>query len=251
MAEHTPEVLPAVQTSCANAGLTEGSRCSVCGEILVQQEVIPQLEHTPKTIHGIYPMCFRDGWTDGLECAVCGEILKECEVIPALSHITGGLPSEEPTCSSVGWTEGLACQICGYIIQPREMIAKLAHTPGAVHKEKWDEDPVLDANGEMIWDKDHHPYCFYKASECTECGEVCYMEYFEHEEGYSIPTNVGSADVCQSVTVFCGECNRVVRIYTTGHTPSTSVVPDSEGANWSVTACSVCGYEISRIRAEE
>ena len=38
---HTPEVIPAVAATCKTTGLTEGSKCSVCGKILVKQEETP------------------------------------------------------------------------------------------------------------------------------------------------------------------------------------------------------------------
>ena len=42
---HTAVVDPAVKESCTSSGLTEGSHCSVCGEILVAQTVIGALGH--------------------------------------------------------------------------------------------------------------------------------------------------------------------------------------------------------------
>ena len=42
---HTAEVIPAVEPTCDEPGLTEGSKCSVCGEILTEQEEIPALGH--------------------------------------------------------------------------------------------------------------------------------------------------------------------------------------------------------------
>ena len=42
---HTEEVIPAVAATCTETGLTEGKKCSVCGEILVAQEVVPALGH--------------------------------------------------------------------------------------------------------------------------------------------------------------------------------------------------------------
>ena len=42
---HTPEVIPAKAATCTETGLTEGSKCSVCGEVLTAQKVIPALGH--------------------------------------------------------------------------------------------------------------------------------------------------------------------------------------------------------------
>ena len=42
---HTEEVIPAVAPTCTETGLTEGKKCSVCGEITVQQQVVDALGH--------------------------------------------------------------------------------------------------------------------------------------------------------------------------------------------------------------
>lgn len=41
---HTPEIDPAVPATTTKTGLTEGSHCSVCNEILIPQEVVPKLD---------------------------------------------------------------------------------------------------------------------------------------------------------------------------------------------------------------
>ena len=42
---HSEEVIPAVEATCTETGLTEGKKCGVCGETLVAQEVVPALGH--------------------------------------------------------------------------------------------------------------------------------------------------------------------------------------------------------------
>ena len=54
---HTEEIIPAVAPTCTETGLTEGKKCSVCGEILIAQEVVAALGHS-----------FDEGF-----CSRCGE----------------------------------------------------------------------------------------------------------------------------------------------------------------------------------
>lgn len=46
---HAEKTITAVDPTCTEIGLTEGSRCYECGEILVEQEVIPALGHTTES----------------------------------------------------------------------------------------------------------------------------------------------------------------------------------------------------------
>lgn len=43
---HVAQTIPAVAPSCSATGLTEGVKCSVCGEILTAQETVAKLPHT-------------------------------------------------------------------------------------------------------------------------------------------------------------------------------------------------------------
>ncbi|MBQ3548623.1 MAG: S-layer homology domain-containing protein [Oscillospiraceae bacterium] len=43
--DHISEVIPGKAATCTETGLTDGAKCSVCGEILTEQDVIPALGH--------------------------------------------------------------------------------------------------------------------------------------------------------------------------------------------------------------
>jgi len=45
-ADHNLVEIPPVAPTCTATGLTAGEKCSVCGEILVEQEEVPALQHT-------------------------------------------------------------------------------------------------------------------------------------------------------------------------------------------------------------
>lgn len=86
---HIPEVVPAVPATCTKTGLTEGSKCSVCQTVLVEQEVVDALEHTwDDGVITTPPTATEDGVMT-YTCTVCSAT--HTESIPA----TGEEPEPE------------------------------------------------------------------------------------------------------------------------------------------------------------
>ena len=85
-ADHTPETIPAVPATCTQSGMTEGSKCSVCGGILVAPVESPATGHSSEIIPGIPATCTTSGLSDGAKCSVCGITLTQQEILPRLGH---------------------------------------------------------------------------------------------------------------------------------------------------------------------
>ena len=88
---HKADVLTVVlfridKTMCFRDGMTDGSVCSVCGEILEPCQVIPALAHKPGSLLGTPATCTEEGWTDGIACQICGHVMKAKEKIAKLPH---------------------------------------------------------------------------------------------------------------------------------------------------------------------
>ena len=123
---HTIEIIPAVEPTCIETGLTEGKRCSSCNEIIVKQTEIPVTEHTPELIPAVEPTCTEDGISEGMKCASCGKELAQRTTIPA-GHKVFIDEAVAPTCTQTGLTEGKHCSVCDEIIVEQIEISITEH----------------------------------------------------------------------------------------------------------------------------
>ena len=84
--------IPAVPATCTDKGLTEGTKCADCGEILVAQEEVPALGHTEEIVPGTPATFDEPGTSDGKRCSVCGLTLEQNQPVPALDYNEGIIP---------------------------------------------------------------------------------------------------------------------------------------------------------------
>ncbi len=88
---HTEKIIPAVAPTCTGTGLTEGAKCSVCGETLTEQKELLANGHTPANAveeNYVAPTCTENGSKYVVVyCSVCDEeISRETETIEATGH---------------------------------------------------------------------------------------------------------------------------------------------------------------------
>ena len=109
---HTEEILSGYAATCTETGLTEGKKCSVCGEILVEQETIDALGHEYVSEVTKAATCEETG-IKTYSCSRCGE--SYTEEIPMLSHTekTKVENTVDPSCETTGSYDTVTyCEIC-------------------------------------------------------------------------------------------------------------------------------------------
>ncbi|MBQ5332859.1 MAG: hypothetical protein J6K92_06330 [Oscillospiraceae bacterium] len=76
---HTEVTDPAVEPTCTETGLTEGSHCSVCSEDIVEQEVVPAKGHSLVKTERTEATCTGGGNIEFWTCTVCGKLFSDSE----------------------------------------------------------------------------------------------------------------------------------------------------------------------------
>ncbi len=109
---HTYVIDEAVSSTCTREGLTEGSHCSVCGDIRVAQQKVPVIDHSWNDGTVIKKATCNMEGSKLVRCTVCG--LTKTEPIPTTeNHVwDSGMVTEAPTCGDTG-EKTFKCIKCG------------------------------------------------------------------------------------------------------------------------------------------
>ena len=102
---HTEEIIPAVEATCTENGLTEGKKCSVCEEVLTAQEEVAALGHTEVIDAAVEPTYTTTGLTEGKHCSVCEEVLVAQTEVPAYAWPTYTVEKVSSTRGKVTFVE--------------------------------------------------------------------------------------------------------------------------------------------------
>ncbi len=119
---HTEAADAEIAATCTESGKTAGSHCSVCGQILIAQEEIPQLGHTKVATAAKAATCTEAGNTAYWYCSVCekyfsdeactAEITLASTAIAAKGHTKIATAAKAATCTEAGNTAYWYCSVC-------------------------------------------------------------------------------------------------------------------------------------------
>ena len=123
--DHNAVTDKAVPATCTKAGKTEGSHCSVCGQVIVAQKTVDAKGHKEETDRAVDATCEKTGKTEGAHCKVCGEILVAQETVKAKGHTPVTDKTVPATFKAAGKTEGSHCSTCGKVLVAQKTVAKL------------------------------------------------------------------------------------------------------------------------------
>ena len=121
--EHVEAIDSAVEPSCTESGLSEGSHCSKCNAVLQAQSTVPALGHKwgDEFVTETEPTCTEPGVGHKV-CTRC-DTPGETEDIPALGHHSVADPVKPATLSADGKTGGSHCDRCGTTIAAPKSIS--------------------------------------------------------------------------------------------------------------------------------
>ncbi len=106
---HTVVTDEAVAPTCTETGLTEGTHCAVCGEVIDEQAVITANGHSyTETV--VAPTCEEDGYT-AHTCEVCDDSYNT-DTVEALGHSRTSAVTKKATIGTNG-TITNTCSTCG------------------------------------------------------------------------------------------------------------------------------------------
>lgn len=122
---HTEVVDDAVEPDCTHTGLTEGSHCSVCNEILTPQTTVDPLDHS-YTKEVIAPTCSQQGYTE-YTCERCGDSYKDDFTDTTAHSFTYYISDGNATCTKDG-TKTASCDRCSATDTVTDFGSMLPHT---------------------------------------------------------------------------------------------------------------------------
>ncbi|MBE6664619.1 MAG: leucine-rich repeat domain-containing protein [Ruminococcaceae bacterium] len=230
---HIEVIDSAVSATCQKTGLTEGSHCSVCKEVLVLQKVTDKTEHIVEVVPSVAATCSQTGLTAGKKCSACGEILEAQKTTEKIPHTETIIKGVAATCSQTGLTAGKKCSTCGEVLEEQKPIEKISHTETIIKGVA----ATCSQTGLTAGKK------------CSACGEVLeaqkIISKLPHTETIIASRKATCAETGQTEGVKCSVCNEIIVApvilpKTDCQYHSVVTAPVCEAKGYTTHTCTVC-----------
>ena len=226
---HTKVIDKAVAPTCTETGLTQGSHCSVCNNVIEVQDVVAALGHSYTSKITTAPGCETAG-VKTFTCSGCGDTYTE--EIDATGHTEVIDEAVDPTCTTSGLTQGSHCSVCKTPIVVQEFIESTGHS----YESKVTTDATCEDAG-------------VKTFTCSACGDS-YTDVIPatgHKEVVDQAVAPGCTTTGLTQGIHCSKCNKVivaqVVVDSVGHSYESKVTTEAtcETAGVETFTCSGCG----------
>ena len=224
--EHVEEQIKGTAPTCTKNGLTDGVKCSACGEILTAQTEIAATGHSYTSVVTA-PTCDTDGYTT-YTCTVCTHSYT-ADVTAKTGHSYTSVVTA-PTCTAKGYIT-YTCTTCSTTLSEKTEIAPTGHSYNSTVTA-----PTCTNEG-------------YTTHVCATCGDT-YTDGNTAALGHTETAVTGKAATCTSVGytdgVICSVCKVIITAQTeiaaTGHSYESEVTaPTCTAGGYTTHTCTVCG----------
>ena len=131
-----------VPSTCTHTGLTGGSHCGVCGEIITPSIEVDKSAHSyGEWETTISPACNHEGQAKRV-CTECGH--EDYKVLPLTEHTPIPGTAVSSTCIAHGHTAGSYCEVCHKELEAQE---ELPYSPHNYSIETVIKEPTLNDEG--------------------------------------------------------------------------------------------------------
>lgn len=243
---HQPVADAAVAASCTVGGLSAGTHCGLCGEIITAQQPTPPLGHL---------------WKDNV-CQRCGKIYSESMASIEIDDVTVGRASEFTVTARIKNNPGIVAAVINPIydrsvltLVSAELCSGVGGLFSFVDRIVWLNQETYSADGDffrLTFRVETHEDCETEIGFSVGKNGILNMDE-EEQEFYFIPSKI-NITACEhsyidadAVMPTCENAGRTAgkRCIKCGYVKDTSTVP-AFGHAWEGGACTRCGKTLDK-----